>query len=415
MVARITSLKSISKALNYNEQKVQSGVAVLIEAVGFLKDAEQLSFHDKMNHFQRLQTLNERVVTNTLHVSLNFDPSEQLTDEKLQEIAAAYMNGIGFGKQPYLVYRHEDAGHPHIHIVSTNIQTDGSRISMHNLGCNQSEIARKDIEQRFGLCRAEDRAAALPIQPLSASRISYGKGTLKQAISNVLGTVLNQYNYTSLEQLNAVLKLYNLKAEKGEPGSRLNRYHGLQYQVLDEKGEKVGLPIKASSFHSRPTLSFLERRFRENEPLRSKIIPRTRQALDWILQKRFPSLEALEATVEKEGIHLVRRQNKDGLLYGITYVDVKNKGVVNGSELGKAYSAKGILEKLGLSPTIIRQEQFNQPELTSLRPSEKPVIVSATPIHSNWNMLEQLMLPEEERDEVAQPFKKKKRKKKRQI
>src|SRR4051812_21818415 len=151
MVARINTGKSISKALNYNEQKVQQGKAEILAAIGFIKDADKMNFYDKINQFERHISLNERATTNTLHVSLNFDPSEKLSNEKMTEIAETYMQKIGFANQPFLVYRHHDAGHPHIHIVSTNIERDGNRISMHNLGRNQSEKARKEIEVDFGL------------------------------------------------------------------------------------------------------------------------------------------------------------------------------------------------------------------------------------------------------------------------
>ncbi|MEI9911585.1 MAG: relaxase/mobilization nuclease domain-containing protein [Bacteroidota bacterium] len=93
--------------------------------------------------FEKFTSLNERTTTNTLHVSLNFDSPEILDNEKLVVIAKTYMERIGFGEQPYLVYRHHDAGHPHIHIVSTNIRRDGSRISMHNMGQNESEESKK--------------------------------------------------------------------------------------------------------------------------------------------------------------------------------------------------------------------------------------------------------------------------------
>src|SRR5689334_19072115 len=103
MVARINTSKSISKALNYNEDKLRKGKAEILSASGFLKDPEKLSFYDKLNHFERFTSLNDRAVTNTLHVSLNFDPSEQLSNEKLTAIADRYMEQIGFGQQPYLV------------------------------------------------------------------------------------------------------------------------------------------------------------------------------------------------------------------------------------------------------------------------------------------------------------------------
>ena len=71
MVARINTSKSISKALNYNEQKVVNGKAECILASGFIHDLDELNFYDKLHHFERLISLNEKTTTNTLHVSLN--------------------------------------------------------------------------------------------------------------------------------------------------------------------------------------------------------------------------------------------------------------------------------------------------------------------------------------------------------
>lgn len=64
------------------------------------------------------------------------------------------MDKIGFGDQPYLIYQHHDAGHPHIHITSINVQDNGKRIDMHNIGKDKSEPARKEIEEAFNLVKA---------------------------------------------------------------------------------------------------------------------------------------------------------------------------------------------------------------------------------------------------------------------
>ena len=92
------------------------------------------NIYEKLNRFQNLVNLNKRATTNSIHISLNFGLDEKISREKLVEIASDYMEKIGFGRQPYLVYQHLDAGHPHFHIVSTHIQKDGKRISLHNLG-----------------------------------------------------------------------------------------------------------------------------------------------------------------------------------------------------------------------------------------------------------------------------------------
>ncbi len=342
--------------LNYNEYKVREKEAELLLAQNFLKDAAQLSFSDKKRYFERFTSLNERTITNTLHVSLNFDVAEKLSNDQLTEIAKTYMDKIGFGQQPYLVYRHHDAGHPHIHIISTNIQRDGSRISMHNIGRNQSEKARTQIEVEFGLVKAQEKKMddQIKLIPVSAQKVRYGKTSTKRAIGNVLDLVINQYKFSSLPELNAVLNLYNVQADRGAEDSRMFQQKGLTYRVLDEAGNKIGTPIKASTFYLKPTLINLERKFGENETLKQPFAKRIKIAIDFALLKQSSDdIQQLINALGKENIAVVLRQNKEGLIYGITYVDHKTKCVFNGSDIGKTYSAKAILERVvtvGISP-----------------------------------------------------------------
>src|ERR1700761_703559 len=154
MVAKIKTGRSVSGAINYNEHKVRVGKAELILAQGYLKDPPNLSFTDKLQRLTDLTNRNERTLVNALHVSLNFAVSENLDKDVLQQIADEYMDGLGFGKQPYLVYQHYDAGHPHLHIVTTNIEPDGKRISFHLLANRASESARKQVELNFNLVKA---------------------------------------------------------------------------------------------------------------------------------------------------------------------------------------------------------------------------------------------------------------------
>src|SRR5690606_23642670 len=142
MVARVISGKDLRGALSYNEHKVKEGSAECLLANSFHGKPEQMNFHDKLKRFQYFTDKNKKVKTNTLHISLNFDIGEKLSKEKFNEIAITYMDKIGFGDQPYLVYEHRDSAHPHIHIVTTNVQKDGKRIDIHNIGRCRSEERR---------------------------------------------------------------------------------------------------------------------------------------------------------------------------------------------------------------------------------------------------------------------------------
>jgi len=364
MVARIKRTQSLSRSLNYNEKKVQLGVAKCIHAVNYPKDLETLNFYDKLHRLEHQAALNERVKANSVHISLNFHESDKLNREKLCAIAESYMKGIGFEKQPYLIYQHHDAGHQHIHIVSTNIAKDGSKIEMNNIGRNQSETARKSIELKFALTKAEGRNQRQEIElTVNAQKVQYGNAPTKRAITNVLDTVIDQFKYTSLAELNAILKLYNVMADRGKEDSKMYQKRGLVYTALDNKGNKIGTPIKASNFYSKPTLKYLEQKFVQNESLRHEHQHKLITAIKWVLVKKKQTLDEFKQDLAREGVNVLFRQNSQGNIYGLTYVDLKSKCVFNGSDLGKEYSAKGILERLGLDlnqmELNLSQQQIN--------------------------------------------------------
>lgn len=359
MVSKINSGKDIRGALNYNEQKVMEGKATLIQANGFLKEPEALSFYDKLNRFTDLHTLNRRTKTNTLHVSLNFDTSENLDRGTLSQIASGYMAQIGFGDQPYLVYQHHDAAHQHVHIVTTLIRNNGKRIPIHYLGKNASEKARKEIEKDYDLVRAEAAKAKLSVNPELGGGLTkpnlqkaiYGKSETKRSISNIVRTITRNYKYTSLAELNAVLRLYNVTADRGRERSQMYAKKGLLYSLIDENGNRIGVPIKASSIVGKPTLKYLEKQFTLNETLRQPLKDSVRKKIDEVLvYTRISTKDQFRKTLKENSVEVIYRTNAEGRTYGITFVDHNSKTVFNGSDLGKTYGANAILERLANKP-----------------------------------------------------------------
>lgn len=343
MVARITTPASINETLNYNEHKVRKGAAVCIAENNFLLPLNAMNFYHKLDWFESRNGLNTRATTKTLHVSLNFAPSENFSVEKLTAISRDYMERIGFNDQPYLVYQHKDAGHPHVHIVATTIREDGSRINTHNIGKNQSEIARKLVEEKYGLVKA-GKLRAEPVMPQfePGCKLEYGKAELKRSIANVLKQTIHLYNYTSLAQFNAVLRQYRVVADRGKEGSFTYRKNGLLYRMLDKEEVAIGVPIKASSFAGKPTLAYLEQRFMHNEKLRPQLKLRMKASLDETFLAKPATLQQMIGILQSKSVQTVLRQNDEGRIYGITFIDQQIRSVFNGSELGKAYSIAGL-------------------------------------------------------------------------
>lgn len=419
MVAKITIPKSIEATLNYNEKKVQKGTAQCLQAANYLNEAHQMNFYQKLEGFQKNNRLNKMATTKTLHVSLNFEPSEKLSDHKLVEIASVYMAKIGFGEQPFLIYKHEDAGHPHIHIVSTTIRNDGSRINTHNIGRNQSEKARREIENLYSLIKAEKQQQLTKpgIKPVNVEKAIYGNHETKRSISNVVEAVFNQYKFTSLPEFNAALRQFNVVADRGKEEGRIYKNRGLVYRILDAGENKVGVPIKASAIGCKPTLTNLEKKFIPNETLKEPLKQRIQNVIDDSLRSSVTSMKDLIVALKRKQIYTVLRQNSEGRLYGITFVDNQNKCVFNGSDLGKGYSAAALQSGLAIAnENILAQDEAKggssscsfQKDSSVKKQQEKTIATS----FKNESLSDVLMSTKEQYDNTPSSLLKKKRKKK---
>jgi hypothetical protein len=331
------------------------------------------------------------------------------------------------------------------YIVSTIIKEDGEPINTHNIGKNVSEPARRQLEDDFKLVKADSRRQKehFELKPVDTAKVQYGRSEMKRAITNVLDTVLPYYNYTSLPELNAVLRHYNVVADQGSEKSRVYKNNGLVYRVLDERGKMVGVPIKASGLYLKPTMKYLQKRFDKNAPLRAPLKQRIRNAIDLALMKStVTTLDDLQAALKKENIQLVLRHNKDGSVGGLTVVDHKKKVVFKGSDLHKNYSAAAIQERLRTktqkqdATSTLQQKQ--QPTQTAQKqeqtpkPAQQPKVRPRLPVKEKEQQskqgekqgvlpftgpgpLEVLLQPEPGADQVPydQPAQNKKRKKRR--
>ncbi len=411
MVAKIKSGKSLMGALNYNENKVNAGKAKLIAASGYAKNYEALSFYDKLFRLKDLADRNLRTRTNTLHLSLNFDVTEKLETEKLVDIAGDYMKRIGFENQPYLIYQHFDAGHPHVHIVSTNIEPDSRRISLHNIGELKSEPARKAIEIAFGLVRAGSKKNEYEqIENLQIKPLEYGSTDTKRAITNIVNEVIRAYRFTSLPELNAILNRYNVNADKGSKDSVMYKNGGLHYWVTDKNGKKIGVPIKASSIYLKPTLRLLEEKFKLNEYLRKPFRDKLKIKIDKA-RTQARSLDQFKNALQKADVTVIVRQNEEGRIYGLSYIDHPNKAIFNGSDLGKNYSAAAIIEALRYHSTgnlAVSIAAISQKQAVA-KPGDHQLFTGA----QTHGLLEELLNPLDINGSMPNQFGPKKKKKKR--
>jgi hypothetical protein len=175
-------------------------------------------------------------------------------------------------------------------------------------------------------------------------------------MNKILEEVLPKYRFTTLDELNAVLRLYNMKASRGKPDSFTYKNGGLIYLPLTEAGKQTGTYLRASSFRSRPTLKNLEKLFVQNQALRDPHRQRLTFAVDWALHNKSLSLQAFRRALEKDQIVTVLRRDANGDPQNIWYIDQQTKAVFEGESLGSKYSA-GEIAKRCISDELYQSQQ----------------------------------------------------------
>jgi hypothetical protein len=345
MVAKITVGKSISGVINYNEKKVKEDKAVFFHSGNMPLDSDKLSYMDKVNTFEMLMEEQPNVKTNAVHIALAFDKSEHIDQATLREISEKYLGGIGFAEQPYLIYQHFDADHPHIHIVTTNLTEDRNRIDLHDIGRVKSEPIRKEIEKEFNLVVAEGRTTAAK----QRERIpvgEYSKAGTKARISQIVRDISKTFAYASLAEYNTVLNKYGVMADQGTEGSKIRERKGLVYRLTNEQGEMYGHSIKASAIYDAPTLKNIEAKFEKNKVRKAQGKTGIKTVIDQVFKSyKHIDQKTFDRELASKNIEVVYRKNKEGLTYGLQFIDLTNKSVYKSSEIGKDYSPAQLLTR----------------------------------------------------------------------
>jgi Relaxase/Mobilisation nuclease domain len=348
MVARLEPTLRLSRILSYNEEKVAQGQAEFIHLKNFLQNKDSITYENKFERFQRLNELNTRANIKMLHATLNFQPSEKLSNTELSAIADRYMQGLQMEKHPYLVYHHKDAKHPHIHIVTSLIRPDGSRVDTHRMANRLSEPTRKAIEQEFQLFPAQSPKSSPVLQPDQVRKIT-AKDELPvtQSVDRILASVNKHYHFTNLYEYNAILRAYNVTAETGSPGSKTRRHAGIYYVALDEEGNKISPPMMASQLSSRPTLPRLQHKFHHPDADHLDHLASIRRRIDWALDTKPATLRQLVTRLQRDGIEIVVPPGNGRNPHDQIYVDHRTHTAVNGETLGRAYTTAAINTAIG--------------------------------------------------------------------
>ena len=336
MIAKISSTENLGGALGYNFKKVEKGEASILLAQGLYQNKEgTYTMAEVFTDMQAVIPEKCRTKKMVFHCSLNPHPDEKLSNETLTQIAREYMETLGYGKQPYIVFKHNDIAREHIHIVSLRVDSEGKKIN-DKFEKRRSKQITDTLERKYNLIPSSKVSNK---EEVETPKVDMGKGNIKEQVASIVRTVLKHYRFCSLGELNVVLSKYNLAVEEVKMEFRGKKYDGLVYVPTNDKGGKISTPIHASDIGRGVGYTAVQNRMQKSKQAIKPLISIIRYRVLQTMRTSPKTEEELRQRLEEQGLRVVIRKNESGRIYGITFIDDKEGIALNGSRLGKGYAA----------------------------------------------------------------------------
>lgn len=357
MVAKISLGNSLYGSLVYNGEKINKEHGRVLDTNKLYNDGSgRIDIRRVFEDFKRWMPQATKAEKTMMHISLNPHPEDRLSEAQYVQIAHEYMEKMGFADMPYLVVKHEDIDRHHIHIVALRVRPDGSTIDSKNNYYRSKEITR-ELEKKYGLHTAE-RQKITPDMPINKIDPA---GDIKRQVALAVKMAGMRYKFQTIGEYNAILSLYNIRCEEADGRVNGREYHGLVYFATDDSGNTIASPFKASrlgTFAGREAVGQRYERARNSIDIR----PTKKKVAN--IMSRSVGKEDFIVKLKEANIDLILRYTEEGRIYGATYIDHDTRTVLNGSRLGKEFSANAL------------DKWFNNP-------SEKPVIPIQQPQPDN--------------------------------
>ena len=152
MIAKIVKGHDFKGVVNYVLD--QGKGTQLLDSLGVrLKDQQSI-----VQSFTFQAEMNPRIKKPVGHISLDFSAQDKqkLANKLMIEISREYMQRMGIENTQYIIARHYDKEHPHVHLVFNRIDNNGKTISDRNDRYRSEKIC-KELTTKYGLYFAKGK------------------------------------------------------------------------------------------------------------------------------------------------------------------------------------------------------------------------------------------------------------------
>lgn len=221
--------------------------------------------------------------------------------------------------------------------LQLRVDTDGRCISDKNNFYRSKDICR-ELEKKYNL-RSSERQKITPDMPIRKIDPS---GDIKRQLANAVKMVGMRYRFQSYGEYNAVLSLFNIRSEPTDGKVNGREYHGLVYFATDDTGKTITTPFKSSRLGKFAGREAIEQRFERNK---NKIEPMKTKVIIAPILTACTGKDDFVAKLKEAKVDVLFRYTAEGRIYGVTFIDHNNMVVLNGSRIGREFSANALEER----------------------------------------------------------------------
>jgi hypothetical protein len=185
MTGNMIKGKGFRGALRYNLEKVDKGVAEVLA-----HSLVEVSEKTIMKEVQMIKALRPNLQKFFYHTSINFPPTEDLSNERMKEIGLDYLKASGFEQHQFIMFRHRDADHPHLHILVNRIGYDGKVMSDSN-DFARCETILRELEKKYNLTEVRSSRQAKE-RALTKNELEMMKRTNQPSAKTALQVLIKQ-------------------------------------------------------------------------------------------------------------------------------------------------------------------------------------------------------------------------------
>lgn len=329
MVVKINApVAHCSISIRYNESKVEAGEASVLFTMNIPNPS------NPMATFEEYEKGSLRCEKMSFHASIDPSVDDKMSDKDIEEFAKKLMEKLGYGDQPYIVYKHSDIDRVHYHIVSVRVDKEGRKINDSNERKRCHQIL-KDLAAEFGYMvgkgqKKDSRAEEFGVYKGFTPKAGNYSSQIEMLVSHAM-----RYHFTTEPQFRMLMNTLNVDFDYKKRG-------GKEYLVFYGLDPKSGRRCTGGISGKKLAVPSVEEIRKHTQDCKTEALKKEKGRVGSIVRSLLPhssSEEHFRRMLEKTGISVHFSKTEDGRIFGATFIDHTVKCCFKASELHKITAA----------------------------------------------------------------------------